>query len=172
MRSMSAVVLGLVGVMAAWTAPGHAQDQKDQKPKVQIPQPGVPQIMTLEGRFVRVAYNNEGYVVLGYETANRSIGENWMLLEFGTTVRAGVKDQKLTRDDISLDTPDGRHVPLPSIEEYRKASNDVRPAQLREQVQRESLNYVPPSVNNGCRLGFFSDLEDRAMPWNEVELTS
>jgi hypothetical protein len=169
MRSISATALGLVGVLVAWTAPGHAQDQA---PKVQIPQPGVPQIMTLEGHFVRVAYNNEGYAVLGYETANRSIGENWILLEFGTTLREGVKDQKLTRDAISLDTPDGRHVPLPSIEEYRKASNDVRPAQLREQVQRESINYFPPSASRACRLGFFSDLEDKAIAWDEVELSS
>jgi len=40
-----------------------------QQAGVQIPQPGVPQIMTLEGKFVRVAYNNEGYVILGYQIA-------------------------------------------------------------------------------------------------------
>ena len=56
---------------------------------VQIPNPGVPQIMTMEAKFVRAAYNNEGYVILGYQVNNRSIGEPWMLLEVGMTVMDG-----------------------------------------------------------------------------------
>ena len=60
-----------------------------QEPKVKIPEPGVPQMMTMEGSFVRAAYNNEGYVILGYRLANRSVGEEWMLLEVGITVRDG-----------------------------------------------------------------------------------
>jgi len=168
MRTTIAVALGLVGAIAA-AAPAAAQDQK---PTVKIPEPGVPQIMTIEGHFVRAAYNNEGYVILGYETANRSIGDSWMLLEFGTTVRDGVKNQKLTRADISLDTPDGKNVPLPAIEEYRKATNEVQGAQIRNQVQRESINYFPPSASRACRVGFFSDLKDKAMAWDEVELSN
>jgi len=37
--------------------------------------------MTMEGRYVRIAYNNEGFVTLGYKLANLSVGEEWMLLE-------------------------------------------------------------------------------------------
>ena len=169
MSIRSAAALGLLGAMALSSVPGHAQDQK---PQVKIPEAGVPQIMTIEGHFVRVAYNNEGYVVLGYETANRSVGEKWLLLEFGTTLREGVKDQKLTRAAISLDTPDGKTIPLPSIEEYRKGANETQGAQMRNKVQRESINYFPPSARNACRLGFFSDLEDKAVAWDQVELTS
>src|SRR5262245_11027948 len=44
--------------------------QAQQPPTVKIPEPGVPQVMTLEGKFVRAAYNNEGYVILGYQVAN------------------------------------------------------------------------------------------------------
>jgi hypothetical protein len=165
----TARILGVVCTIAACSAPGYAQDQK---PQIKIPEAGVPQIMTIEGHFVRVAYNNEGYVVLGYETANRSVGEKWMLLEFGTTLREGVKDQTLKRDAISLDTPDGKHIPLPTIEEYRKDGNETQGAQMRNKVQRESINYFPPSARNACRLGFFSDLEDKAVAWDQVELTS
>ena len=53
--------------------------------------------MTLEANFVRAAYNNEGYVILGYELVNRSIGQPVMLLEVGMTVRDGVRRYKLTR---------------------------------------------------------------------------
>ncbi|MGH9324103.1 MAG: hypothetical protein ACRD3V_29970 [Vicinamibacteria bacterium] len=150
-------------------APGGAQTQ--EKPKVQIPNPGVPEIMTMEGRYVRAAYNNEGYVILGYQLANLSVGGEWMLLEVGTTVRDGTPVYKLTREGLSLETPDGKTLPLPSLSEYRK-SNEVRALQLRERVQRDSINYFPPDAHRPCRIGFFSDLEDRALPWDEVELSS
>ena len=67
--------------------------QAQQKPTlpVEIPNPGVPQAMTMEGKFVRAAYNNEGYVIIGYQVANRSIGEEYMMIDLGTTVRDGVK---------------------------------------------------------------------------------
>ena len=34
--------------------------QTQERPVIQIPQPGVPQIMTIEGTFVRAAYSKEG----------------------------------------------------------------------------------------------------------------
>ena len=64
----------------------------EEPPKVQIPDSGLPQIMTMEGRYVRAAYNNEGYVILGYRLANLSVGEQWMLLEVGFTLPAGRPD--------------------------------------------------------------------------------
>ncbi len=125
--------------------------------------------MTIEGTYVRAAYNNEGYAILGYKLANLSIGEPWMLLEFGTTLRDGVPDFRMKRDALSLETPDGKTIPLPSVDEYRKA--DLRALQNREQVQRDSINYFPPSATRACRIGFFSEVEDRALPWDEVELS-
>lgn len=171
MKNKNALTLLLVGLTPTWafTAPGDAQTQ--EKPKVQIPEPGVPEIMTMEGRYVRVAYNNEGYAILGYRLANESIGQEWMLLEFGVTVRDGTPDYKLTRDALSLETPDGKTIPLPSLGEYRK-SNEVRALQQREKVQRDSINYFPPSAYRACRIGFFSDLDDRPMAWDDVELSS
>ena len=141
-----------------------------EPPKVKIPEPGVPQIMTMEGRYVRIAYNNEGWVTLGYKLANLSLGEDWMLLEVGITIRDGVPDYKLTRGAISLETPDGKTLPLPTIAEFRKG--DTRALKMREQVQRDSINYFPPKASKACSLQFFTDLESRAMPYDEVELSS
>ena len=124
----------------------------------------------MEGKFVRAAYNNEGYVILGYQLANRSLGEEWMLLEVGVTVRDGVPDYKLTREALSLETPDGKTHPLPSISEYREGN--TRALQNRAKVQRDSINYFPPSAYQACRIGFFADLGSPAMPWDEVELSS
>ena len=58
MNSRRALSAAIVGVMSLCAVQGDAQTQ--EKPIVQIPEPGVPQIMTLEGKFVRVVYNNEG----------------------------------------------------------------------------------------------------------------
>ncbi|HEY7291796.1 MAG TPA: hypothetical protein VH583_18300 [Vicinamibacterales bacterium] len=167
---MNAIALGFVCVAAAATAAVQLQAQ-DQKPKVQVPQAGVPQVMTLEGKFVRVAYNNEGYVILGYQIANRTIGSDWIMLDVGITLMEDVKDYKLKRDALSLDTPDG-HLPLPSIEEYRQNESKVQPLQNRLKVQRDSINYFPPWTHSVNRLGMFADLGSRAMPWDEAEVTS
>jgi hypothetical protein len=141
-----------------------------EPPKVQIPEPGVPQIMTMEGRYVRVAYNNEGYAILGYKLANLSVGEPWMLLEVGFALRDGVPNYDLTRKELSLDTPDGKTIPLPTIEEFRKA--DLRALKMRERVQRDSINYFPPNAHRACSVQFFTDVDSRAMAWDKVELTN
>ena len=160
-RSVALVVLSL----SALVAPAAAQD-----PAVPVPKPGVPEIFTLEGAYVRAAYNNEGYAILGYRTANNSIGEEWMLLDFGVTVRSKTPDYDLTRGALSLDTPDGKTIPLPSIEEYRQGSTQA--LQARARIQRDSINYFPPEANRACALTFFPDLDQRAMPRDEAELSS
>ena len=108
-KLLALVIVGL----ACLCAPVAPVVQTQEKPVVTIPKPGVPEIMTMEGTFVRAAYNNEGYVIIGYELANRSLGEPWMLLEVGMTLRDGVREQTLKRDALSLETPDGKTIPLP-----------------------------------------------------------
>ena len=166
MRTRVPLHLPAVGLLWAWPLVATAQE----KPKVQIPDPGVPQIMTMEGRYVRAAYNNEGYAILGYKLANLSVGEEWMLLETGFALREGVPDYDLKREALSLETPDGKTIPLPTITEYRKA--DVRALKQRERVQRDSINYFPPNAYRACSMQFFTDVDQRAMAWDEVELTN
>ncbi len=161
--------LALAGLLALWPGPASTVGPQD-KPKVKIPEAGVPQIATLEGSFVRAAYNNEGYVILGYKTANLSVGDEWMLLEIGATVRDGVPAYKLKRDALTLETPDGGKQPLLSVEDYRKAN--LRALDNRAKVQRDSINYFPPLASQPCRIGFFSDLSSPAVAWDEVELSS
>jgi hypothetical protein len=108
-KTLSAVFL--VGLTCLWPSAIRGDGQDKQPPVIQIPQPGVPQIMTMEAKFVRAAYNSEGYVILGYQIVNRSIGEPWMLLEVGLTVLDNTPDYTLTRDALSLETPDGKTLP-------------------------------------------------------------
>ena len=155
-----------VGLLASWPMVTLAQEP----PKIQVPDPGVSQIMTMEGRYVRIAYNNEGFVTLGYKLANLSVGEEWMLLEVGFALREGMPDYELVREAVSLTTPDGKTIPLPTIEEYRKG--DVRALQMREKVQRDSINYFPPNAYKACSVQFFTDVDSRAMAWDKVELSN
>jgi hypothetical protein len=129
----------------------------------------VPELFTLQGEFVRLAYNNEGYAILGYKLANLSVGEEWMLLEFGVALRDGQPDYKMKREALSLTTPDGKEIPLPTMEEYRQTNMNA--LQAREKVQRDSINYFPPNAHRACRIGFFADLENRALPWDSVEFS-
>src|SRR5262245_14821251 len=165
MRSVpTALVVAGLGARAAVHAGGQQQP-------VQIPQPGVPQIMTLQANFVRVAYNNEGYVILGYQIANRTVGDEWLMLDVGLTLMERTPNYRLKREAISLDTPGGT-LPLPTIEQYRQNEAKVQALQNRLKVQRDSIDYFPPWTNGVNRLGFFADLGSRAMPWNEAEVTN
>jgi hypothetical protein len=169
MRAVSLLSLGVVALTAmpslvAW------DNEVAQEPKVKIPEAGVPEIMTIEGTYVRAAYNNEGYAIIGYRLANMSVGEEWMLLEFGTTVRDGVRNYRLTRDALSLEIPDGKTIPLAPVDEYRSAN--LSALQNRERVARDSINYFPPGATQACRIGFFSELENRARAWDDVELSN
>jgi hypothetical protein len=168
MTRKNPVFLALAGLLALCpvSAPIGAQEQK---PTVKIPEAGVPQIMTLEGMYVRAAYNNEGYAIIGYKTANMSVGEEWMLLEMGTTVREGVPSFALKRGDLSLETQDGAKVPLPSVDEYRSAN--LAALNNRANVARDSINYFPPMASQACRIGFFSELSDRPLSWDQVEVS-
>ena len=93
-----------------------------------------------------------------------------MLLEVGMTVRDGVPDYKLTRDAMSLETPDGKTIPLPTIEEYRKGEH-AGAGDAGEGATR--LDQLLPAEREPARAGSASSprLDSRAMAWDEVELT-
>ena len=162
------LLIGLLALLAVWPVRSSGDASSQDKPIV-LPQPGVPQVSTMEGKFVRASYNNEGYVILGYQASNRSVGEDWMLLEVGITLREGVSDYRLTREAISLETPDGKTMPLPSISEQR--GGGVQAIQQRAKVQRDSINYFPPKASKPCAILFFPDLDARSLPFDEVDLS-
>ena len=138
--------------------------QTQDKPAVQMPKPGVAEIMTLEGKFVRAAYNNEGYVILGYQLVNRSIGEEWMLLEVGMTVldrtpayrleaRGPVAGDAGRQDALPLASVDGAPVgPTPCALQARERG----PARLDQLLSADGEPGLRASA-------FFADLSSPAM---------
>jgi hypothetical protein len=169
MNGRRALLVAFVGLMLVWPLQTKGDAQAQEKPVVKIPEPGVPQVITMEGKFVRASYNREGYVILGYQASNRSIGEEWMLLEVGMTVLEPTPDYRLTRDAISLETPDGKTIPLAPLMEQRGGS--VQKIQQRAKVQRDSINYFPTKASKACAILFFPDLGARSVPFDEVDLS-
>jgi len=170
MKYRSLVPQAFVALSIAAVLTTAAMAQSKQVPQVKIPDAGVPQIMTMEGRYVRAAYNNEGYVILGYQVSNLSVGEPWILLEVGMTVLGNTPDFKLTREALSLSTPDGKTVPLPSNADFQKAN--LAAIQQRANVTRDSINYFPSEASRACRIGFFAELKQQARAWDEVEMST
>ena len=163
------VFVGIVLLGVAPASPAAAQAQ--QPPKLEMPKPGVPEIMTMEGKFVRAAYNNEGYVILGYQVANRSVGEEWMLLEVGMTVRDRTPDYTLKRDaTLARDTR--RQDASPAVD--RRSTGRATPRRCRT-GRRSSATRSTTSrrARTGpARSTFFPDLTSRALPRDEVELST
>ena len=133
------------------------------------PDAGIPELFTLMGEFVRIAYNNEGYVSLGYRQANRSAGDEFMLLEIGATVRDGVDAYDLKREHLSIDTPDGKTIPLATVQEYH--AGNLQALERAANAIRDSINYFPPKATRACRIGFFAPLTSRALAYDQVELS-
>ena len=144
-----------------------------QAPAVEAPKPTVPEMFTLMGKFVRVAYNNQGFVTMGYQMAQRALGEEWLMLEVGVTMRAPAKDYTLKREHLSIKTPDGTVIPLASQNDYGTAGY-LKALNNRAKVQRDSINYFPNDVSRGCQLAFFGNPDPgrRTLAFDEVELSS
>ena len=75
----------------------------------------------------------------------------------------------MLRNALSLETPDGTTLPLPTIMEQREGRTE--PIQQRAKVQRDSINYFPPNASQACGLVFFPDLTSRALPRDDVYMT-
>src|SRR5262249_49803228 len=141
--------------------------------KVVVPQPTVPQIFTLMGQYVRVAYNNQGFVTLGYKVAQESVGEDWLMLEVGMTMVAPTGSYRLKRGGLKLKTPDGTFIPLATQADYAGAGF-LPSLRMKAKVMRDSINYFPGDVNMPCSLNFFVDMGQghRQLAVDDLELSS
>ncbi len=142
--TLVALVLAMVGFAGLATAGDESAAQAGEKTGI-------------EGEFVRVAENDEGWVVVGYTTANSSVKEKWMLLDIGLTVQNGVKGQQITRDNLKLVTPDHKGVSLATQEEYLKGAGVLDAMDARANIEGQSINYFPVGRNVPCRIGFFAN---------------
>lgn len=147
LQRWSVVLITLIAV-AATAGPAAAQAQEAAAQEKQK--------LAVEGTFIRIGYNDEGWVTMGFRTANNSVGEKWMLLEVGLTVQKGVEDYTLKRPDIALVVPGPKVVPLATQTEFQEAGY-LRALNQRGDVARDSINYFPPSASRACAINFFAN---------------
>ena len=99
-------------ILIALVVAGIAAQAVMAQEQMKAPTPDVPELYTIKGQFTRIAYNNEGWITLGYRTANSSQGDEWMLLEAGVNILKPHPNHTLTRADFSVKMPDGSMVPM------------------------------------------------------------
>jgi hypothetical protein len=162
------IAVGLVSLLLA----GGAAAQGPELSKLEKPQPTVPQIFTLQGQYVRIAYNNEGFATMGYRAVQQEIGNEWLLLTVGLTVVGDTPNEKIKRDAFSVRTPDGKTLPLATQTEYANASGALRALNARTKMIRDSINYFPVGAQHACPIQFFADLDKRGLAYDEVELAT
>lgn len=152
---------------------GGAATAQDQPIQVTPPQPTVPEVFTLMGQFVRMAYNNEGFATMGYRLAQEQVGKEWIMLQFGVTLRKPTEDYRLKREHLWITTPDGKTIPLATQQEYSAGGSEVRSLTQRMKAQKDSINYFPLEADQPCALQYFADPGSggRQLAWDETELS-
>jgi len=167
-KCLTGVLAMLVIGIGFAAVPANAQELD----KLEKPKPLVPEVFTITGQFVRIAYNNEGFCTLGYRVANDSVAEEWLLLEMGATVMKGVKNYTFKRDDLSLMMPNGATIGLATQKEFN-AVNRLPALNRRASQVRDSINYFPVSASRACTMNFFADpsVPGRSLAYDQVELS-
>jgi hypothetical protein len=151
------------------TLAGAERAAADQEPPAEPDQK-----VGIVSQYVRIAENDEGWVVVGYRVANGSVDDEWMLLDMGITLQDGVENQVLARDSVFLVGPDAKVIPLATIKEHLQAGGALSALDRRASIQSDSINYFPAGSRRPCRLAFFSDPAQRrrGLARDEVDLDS
>lgn len=158
----SAVFIALITITA--TGVGLAEESTG---------PVVRPRIEMKGAYIRVVYNTEAWVVLGFQPANFFVGEEWMLLDVGITLLPGEENQNLAREDIKLLTPEGSVIALATLEEYGAGAGDIKMLNRRANRQGESINFFPGGTTETRRIGLFSiPTEESPLPIEKVELAN
>lgn len=135
------IAMGLPAVAAA------AEEKAAEEPS---------QTISIPGRFIRIAVTQDGWVTLGYKTANNSVGEEWMLLDVLLALPYGVSETRIERSDIAVVAPGSQVVQLATQMEYQEAGY-LRALNRRADVARDSVNYAPSSTTRARPLNFFGE---------------
>jgi len=164
--------VAIVALLLVTLIGGGAATAQDQPIQVTPPQPTVPEVFTLMGQFVRMAYNNEGFATMGYRLAQEQVGKEWIMLQFGVTLRKPTEDYRLKREHLWITTPDGKTIQLATQQEYSAGGSEVRSLTQRMKAQKDSINYFPLEADQPCALQFFADPgTTRQLAWDETELS-
>jgi hypothetical protein len=142
-HSLRLFVLGLLGVVA-WGCGSTTPAMPNPITEPMIDQPG---------RYI-VRYRDAVIeIVLDTKYAANNLGEEWLILDAamsGMTAGATMVD----RDLISVRTPDGRTIPMPSYREFNAAYTDLAAAARRAALASDPLDFTRGGRRD-CLIDFF-----------------
>ena len=111
--------------------------------------PGVERL----GQYILKQFGPELWTVLGYRFASSQPGDEWMILEVGLSSPNG-QSAEVTREEIFLRSPSGNRIPLATQRQFNEAYGSLRSTLSRANVDRDPLDYFPPSRIE-CPIQFF-----------------
>jgi hypothetical protein len=131
---MSKSRLVVVSIVMAVTAFGLTACSSDSGASAHSVKPGATQIGETMVR--SVGADMEG--IVGYNYADTSLGDKWLIIDLALT---GLRAQSIEvkQDQISVVTPEGHRVPLPTQKEFIAAYSEVQSAVRRAAVARQPL---------------------------------
>jgi len=84
------------------------------------------------------------WVVVEYQFADMSLGEEWLMLDVAATAAEG-RTATINRDRVFVRTPSGTRVPLASQREFSQAYRGLRSRLVRADIVSNPVLYFPPT---------------------------
>lgn len=91
-------------------------------------------------------------VLVDYRFANQSVGDDWIILNVAITSSES-QAIEVRRGSISVRTPDGRKIPLPSYSDFIDAYPEIQSAARRAALASDPLDFTRAG-RRPCDLGF------------------
>lgn len=148
MNTKSVAVRWVLGPVLAVSVAGCGSSGSDSSKPASPSQPSITQVGRTQVRTVGADLTG----VVSYKFADASLGDDWMIIDVALTgERNDSIEVKLA--DVSVRTPDGRRIPLPTQKEFI----DAYP-QLQSMLRRAAVASEPLEATRGgkrpCDLNF------------------
>lgn len=91
-------------------------------------------------------------VLVDYKFANVSVGDDWIILNVAIT-SSDSKAIEVRSDSVSVRTPDGRKIPLPTYADFIDAYPEIQSAARRAALASDPLDFTHAGRRT-CDLGF------------------
>ena len=137
------MVLGLLGAAAAGcssTTPA-------------MPNPITEPVIDQPGRHIVRFRDTVIEIVVDSKFAANSLGDEWLILNTAMSGMAGGATMD-DREMMSIRTPDGRTIPMPSYREFNAAYDELATAARRAEMAADPLDFTRAGRRD-CRIDFF-----------------
>jgi hypothetical protein len=118
-----------------------------------MPNPITEPVIDQPGRFIVRYRDSVIEVVLDTKFAANSLGDEWLILNAAMSGMTGGATT-VERDLVSLRSPDGRTIPMPTYREFNAAYNDLASAARRAALASDPLDFTRGGRRD-CLIDFF-----------------